>query len=133
MSGSIAHYLREEERKRNEFMDLIAFGSINTIVQVYQSLDKRRERYAPVFRNMFGDATKNMSAIVSTLGGMMINRISTYLDTSLNSNWITFAPENIDTPGGLGPDQNAEMLAKLCEGARQSGVAAKSWNSGMPW
>lgn len=65
------------------------------------------------------------------LYALIINRIRIYLDVSMNTDWITFAPER------TGMSMNAEMMAQMCEAKSQtvpkSGVAAKTCNSGMPW
>jgi hypothetical protein len=51
----------------SEFVDLVAFGSISTIAQVYQTLDdKRVERYAPVF----GETTVSMTVLMTVLGNL---------------------------------------------------------------
>jgi hypothetical protein len=38
---------------------------------------------------------------------LMINRIRMYLDASMNTDWITFAPE------GTGMPMNAEMMSQM--------------------
>jgi hypothetical protein len=123
----------------SEFAELVAFGSIIKIAQVYRSLDRRRERYAPVFGQLLGDATVSMSLLVSMLSGTHDEgpiraddqQIRMYLDVSMNTDWITFALER------TGMSVNAEMVSQMCEARSQtvpkSGVAAKTYNSGMPW
>jgi hypothetical protein len=118
---------------------LVAFGSIIKIAQVYRSLDRRRERYAPVFGQLLGDATVSMSLLVSMLSGTHDEgpiraddqQIRMYLDVSMNTDWITFALER------TGMSVNAEMVSQMCEARSRtipkSGVAAKTCNSGMPW
>ena len=123
----------------SEFAELVAFGSIIKIAQVYWSLDRKRETYAPVFGQLLGDATVSMSLLVSMLSGTHDEgpiraddqQIRMYLDVSMNTDWITFALER------TGMSVNAEMVSQMSEARSQtvpkSGVAAKTYNSGMPW